>query len=160
MRRRRVTLIANPSKNYSENKKPMEQDSRLPTGEWTGFYLETHRVQKGWMHLYLSFENGRIRGEGTDYVGPWTASGTYAAENGVCTWVKQYLGKHQVKYDGIAGEHGIQGEWTIGYVTGQFHIWPKSMSYLNEMYLQEEFDYPIPSIPLGGVPVPSEDRFV
>lgn len=127
----------------------------MQTGEWTGFYLESHHTRKGWMHLYLSFEGGQIKGEGTDYVGPWTASGSYDTQTGHCSWLKQYLGKHQVSYKGIAGAHGIQGQWTISYLSGEFHIWPKSMSYLNEMYLQQELDVPTPSIQLGGVPVSS-----
>jgi hypothetical protein len=106
----------------------------------------------------LSFEEGRIKGEGTDYVGPWTAAGTYDTQSGQCNWVKQYLGKHRVSYSGIAGDHGIKGQWTISYLSGEFHIWPKSMSYLNEMYLQEELKAPIPSIQLGAVPI--ESNFV
>ena len=50
----------------------MENDNRFPTGEWNGFYLENHRSGKGWLHLYLQFQDGKISGEGTDYVGPWT----------------------------------------------------------------------------------------
>ena len=67
----------------------MENDNRLPTGEWNGFYVEDQRSPKGWMHLYLRFEDGKISGEGTDYVGPWVASGTYERDSGKCNWVKE-----------------------------------------------------------------------
>ena len=76
----------------------MELDNRLPTGEWNGFYLENHQPRRGWMHLYMSFEDGNIKGEGTDYVGPWTASGSYDLDTGLCSWVKQYVGRHRVDY--------------------------------------------------------------
>jgi hypothetical protein len=134
----------------------MERDSRLPTGEWNGFYLEPHHSKKGWMHLYLSFDNGKIAGEGTDHVGPWTASGSYDLESGICSWIKQYVRKHQVAYQGIVGQHGIQGHWNILHISDEFHIWPKSMGQLNEMYLQQELNLPFPSIPLGRVPAESE----
>jgi len=39
----------------------MESDNRLPTGEWNGFYLENHQPNRGWMHLYMSFSDGKIR---------------------------------------------------------------------------------------------------
>ena len=47
------------------------------SGEWNGFYLEKHNTNRGWMHLYLEIEDQTIKGEGTDYVGPWNLSGTY-----------------------------------------------------------------------------------
>ncbi len=108
------------------------------------------------MHLYLAFTDGKITGEGTDYIGPWNASGTYDVDTGVCRWIKQYLGKHQVHYQGKVGQQGIQGEWTISYLTGPFHIWPKSQNYLNELYMQEELNVPVPSIELGLVPAQSD----
>lgn len=130
----------------------METDNRLPTGEWNGFYLESHQPRRGWMHLYMSFENNKITGEGTDYVGPWTASGTYDLETGACHWVKQYVGKHQVDYRGICGPNGIQGQWRILWTSGEFHIWPKSLHHLNELLLHEDLAQPAPTMPLGTVP--------
>lgn len=137
----------------------MEQDNRFPTGEWHGFYLESHRTRRGWMHLYMSFEDGKIKGEGTDYVGPWVASGWYDVESGACQWKKQYLGQHQVDYDGICGKNGIQGQWQITYLSGNFHIWPKSMGGLDELYLQEDLTQPVPSIQLGTVPQEDFESF-
>lgn len=89
------------------------------------------------MHLFLSFEGGTIRGEGTDYVGPWVATGTYEPQTGVCQWTKQYLGKHLVDYQGICNSSGIQGEWSI-LMRGPFHIWPRRDGHLTELYLREE----------------------
>ena len=132
----------------------MESDSRLPTGEWKGFYLENHQPKRGWMHLYLSFSDGKISGEGTDYVGPWTATGDYDLEAGLCSWVKQYVGQHQVVYSGRCNENGIQGLWEISHLSGEFHIWPKGMNNMDELYLANELTQPTgKSIELGTVPV-------
>lgn len=115
-----------------------ETQSRFPTGEWSGYFMEG-RPERGWMHLYLSFDDGRITGEGTDYVGPWHIRGTYDELSGVCNWVKQYLGRHQVIYTGLNEGDGIVGQWTIGnYLDGTFHVWPKGHGGLDEMYLQEQ----------------------
>ena len=127
----------------------MESDNRLPTGEWNGFYLENHQPKRGWMHLYLSFADGKIKGEGTDYVGPWVSHGTYDVETGTCSWVKQYIGQHTVTYAGKIGENGIMGEWQISFLTGPFHIWPRNMSQLNELYLTDDLTQPAPTIQLG-----------
>ena len=110
------------------------------SGEWCGFYIEPHRTGRGWMHLYLAFENGQIRGEGTDYVGPWVASGEYDEGTGLCHWTKQYVGKHQVSYAGKCGDNGIQGNWRI-FSEGPFHIWPKTHGHLNELYLRDELEF-------------------
>jgi len=126
----------------------METDTRLPSGEWNGFYLEETRSGKGWMHLYLKFEDGKISGEGTDYVGPWVASGSYDLDSGKCGWVKEYVGQHNVRYAGIASDKGIMGEWTI-LSSGPFHIWPRGMNHMHENYLKQERDMPMP------VPMPS-----
>ena len=126
----------------------MESDGRLPTGEWNGFYIERHQPKRGWMHLYLSFENGELKGEGTDYVGPWVAQGKYDLERKICHWEKQYIGRHSVAYSGQITENGIQGEWSIRFIKGPFHIWPRSLSHLNELYLTNEINEPFPQISL------------
>ena len=133
------------SKTREINEK-MEIDNRLPTGEWNGFYIESHQAQRGWMHLYMSFENRQIKGEGTDYVGPWVASGNYDLNSEVCLWEKKYLGKHKVLYSGRITESGIQGQWEISFCRGPFHIWPKKLGHLNELYLQKELAEPSPTI--------------
>ena len=119
----------------------------FPSGQWTGFFLEDHRPEKGWMHLYLNFQNGVIEGEGTDYVGPWHINGTYSEDDSTCQWVKQYLGQHQVVYSGKWTEQGIMGNWTIGTMyTGQFHIWPASRGDIQQMYLEEDIPVSSPDI--------------
>ena len=128
--------------------------NHLVTGEWNGFYLEQHRSERGWMHLYLAFENGVIRGEGTDYVGPWVAAGSYESASGDCQWTKQYVGKHLVEYRGQADSNGIQGEWKLPFSSGPFHIWPRAMGHFQEMYLRDELDGVPESQLLGKVAAP------
>ncbi len=129
----------------------METDQRLPTGEWNGFYLERHQPKRGWMHLYLTFDKGIIRGEGTDYVGPWISQGKYDLDSGVCHWEKRYLGKHSVIYSGRVSDQGIQGQWEIAFLSGPFHIWPKGLNQYDEMYLHEDLTQPAPSVLLQPV---------
>jgi len=116
-------------------------ENHFISGEWCGFYIEPHKPERGWMHLFLTFENGVVRGEGTDYVGPWVAKGSYDDSNGNCAWTKQYLGQHQVEYFGNCTKNGIQGDWRI-LSEGPFHIWPKSHSHFNELYLRDELEIP------------------
>jgi hypothetical protein len=119
---------------------PLERESNFPSGEWSGYFIE-NRPEKGWMHLYLSFRDGQIKGEGTDYVGPWHIRGEYEEDSGKCQWIKQYLGRHQVCYGGTLGDQGIVGTWKIGdFLQGKFHIWPKGLGGLDEMYLQQELN--------------------
>ena len=95
------------------------------------------------MHLYLDFCDGQIKGEGTDYVGPWHIRGAYDEQTGDCTWTKQYLGKHEVVYQGKNEGEGIVGIWTIGeWLHGTFHIWPKGHGGLEETYMQEDMPPP------------------
>ncbi|HMO15561.1 MAG TPA: hypothetical protein PKD64_16020 [Pirellulaceae bacterium] len=110
----------------------------IPSGEWKGFFLEKHQPNRGWMHLYLVFDANTMKGEGTDYVGPWHILGHYD-DSGQVQWTKRYLGKHQVHYRGQYSEKGIVGEWTIhNTLTGPFHIWPKSAREMDEYYLANE----------------------
>ena len=120
-----------------------ECDLRLPSGVWAGFYLEPHHLRRGWMHLYINFGDLQIEGEGTDYVGPWSLSGTYDLPGETCDWTKQYIGKHQVHYQGKITKDGILGTWNIQtWHQGRFHIWPQARMDLQNRYMAEEMDRP------------------
>jgi hypothetical protein len=125
----------------------MSTNHEFTSGNWTGFYLESHRREPGWMHLYLDCdEQGVIKGEGIDYVGPWTLWGTFHVANKLCTWTKAYVNKHSVHYEGLLSEQGIIGEWNIrSFPRGRFHIWPEGMRPIYEDYLQ------------NGIPIPADD---
>jgi hypothetical protein len=118
----------------------MNEEVKLESGNWTGFYLEPHNPNRGWMHLYLEFNpEGKLAGEGTDYVGPWQALGQVEQAARTVRWVKQYMGKHKVHYEGRVTERGIQGTWMISsWLVGQFHIWPVSRGDIQAQYLADE----------------------
>jgi hypothetical protein len=104
----------------------LETDDRFPSGPWQGYFLESHRADKGWMELELKFQDGQIRGEGRDRVGMFILRGTYQIEDGRCHWAKRYIGKHDVLYAGYNEGRGIWGTWEITdpACKGGFHIWP------------------------------------
>ncbi len=84
-----------------------------PSGVWRGYW-----EQQGWGRqlmgpLALRFRDGRIEGEGRDVIGRFTFAGEYG-DHGAIRMVKQYLGRHQVLYQGTYdGEGTIFGEWSI-----------------------------------------------
>ncbi len=113
----------------------------FPSGEWTGFYLypAEHEPERHWMVLYLELAEGRIRGGGHDYVGPFNISGTYEEAAGEYRWVKQYVGQHAVLYRGKRQGTGIAGVWEIeGIWSGGFFIWPRGWGDLEESLLERD----------------------
>jgi hypothetical protein len=84
-----------------------------PSGVWRGYW-----DQQGWGRqmmgpLVLRFGEGRIEGEGRDVIGRFTFTGAYD-DGGAIRMVKQYLGRHQVLYQGTYdGEGTIFGQWSI-----------------------------------------------
>jgi hypothetical protein len=112
-----------------EDSKSLETDERFPTGPWTGYFLQPGFPNQFRMKLALTFQNGRMTGDGSDYVGPFLISGRYAVEDGKCFWTKQYIGRHQVHYQGYNEGKGIWGTWEIRREwSGGFHIWPEGMA--------------------------------
>jgi hypothetical protein len=74
------------------------------------------------MRLTLRLGVGRIDGEGDDIVGPFTFSGEYD-QRGHVRMTKQYLGKHQLLYEGAYdGEGTIFGRWSYLWATGPFAL--------------------------------------
>jgi hypothetical protein len=108
----------------------MSDDSRFPSGPWTGFFLQYWLPGRQRTDLVLDCHGGELTGTGSDRVGPYTVDGTYDPVTGKCDWIKQYLGKHKVVYRGLNDGHGIWGVWEIrilgGLYTdrGGFHLWP------------------------------------
>jgi hypothetical protein len=103
----------------------MDEDL-FPSGPWTGFYNYTGPEDRHRMDLLLTFESGRMTGDGTDNVGPFLIAGRYDATTRECDWVKNYPGSHNVFYRGFRDGHGIWGTWEIPpFAKGGFHIWPK-----------------------------------
>ena len=106
-----------------------ETDERFPSGPWTGFFLQPALPGRHWMELHLTFHEGRIRGEGRDWVGSFLVTGRYETDTGKCWWSKKYVGKHDVAYMGYNEGRGIWGTWEMTNPAwkGGFHIWPEGM---------------------------------
>ena len=111
-----------------------------PSGPWTGFYRYRHLPGTCKTDLILTFENGRITGEGNDIVGPFVISGSYDAASKECYWTKTYVAAHDVFYKGFREDKGIWGLWEIGeHWRGGFHVWPRgSKGAGNEVDSQAE----------------------
>jgi len=111
------------------SKPELEQDSRFPSGPWTGFFLQPTRPGRHWMELTLIFRGGIVQGEGRDVVGKFNIKGRYEVSDGKCRWTKVYVGKHSLFYNGYNEGRGIWGLWEqTPEWKGGFHIWPMGMS--------------------------------
>ena len=102
-----------------------------PSGRWEGFWVQESYGRQPMREFELRFEDGTITGSGKDMVGRFTFSGAYDAATGRVLMVKQYIGKHAVRYSGEPdGEGCIQGTWEITFLgmrsTGTFLLRPVS----------------------------------
>ncbi len=117
---------------------PLESNSRFPSGDWIGFYLQYWMPGRHQMDMTLAWQNGEVTGSGEDRVGPFTIRGTFDIATGACEWKKQYVGKHSVQYRGMNDGSGIWGVWEIRQLgglyrdRGGFHIWPKGTNVSEE----------------------------
>lgn len=104
-----------------------QPDAPFTSGRWRGFWIQGPLRSR--TELDLLFRDGKIRGDGADWVGDFTVRGTYDQESGAVAWTKQYRGKHSIDYAGYAEEpHGIWGRWEIeGFDKGGFQIWPDAV---------------------------------
>jgi len=126
---------------------PVETDPRFPSGKWVGFFTDRRIPGKHQMELFLTFCQQSIVGSGRDWVGAFTIDGSYQLSDGLCIWVKQYIGKHLVGYRGFNEGKGIWGAWELTDLgltfTGGFHIWPEGMPDPTQPRLEEEADVPM-----------------
>lgn len=121
----------------------METDPGFPSGKWVGFYTFGPRSDPYRMDLFLQFDGERMTGEGIDNIGRFTIDGHYSIETRKCGWIKQYVGRHRVDYDGVQGGKAIGGMWTIRVhpsrvSRGGFRIWPATAGELTAEYFVEE----------------------
>jgi hypothetical protein len=138
----------------------VETDPRFPSGPWTGFFLDPRMPGRHRMELHLTFRHGQLSGEGRDWVGAFHLRGKYFLEDGKCHWSKQYLGGHNVFYQGFNEGKGIWGTWEIapefGFARGGFHIWPEGMPDPAGAHLAEKADLPQPIVQVEEVEEPAE----
>ncbi|HZY91123.1 MAG TPA: hypothetical protein VFE78_40240 [Gemmataceae bacterium] len=84
-----------------------------PSGAWKGFWDQSANGRQEMRGLTLRFVGGTVEGKGRDMVGRFTFRGRYD-DQGHVTMVKQYVGRHQVIYEGrYDGEGTIFGQWSI-----------------------------------------------
>ena len=86
----------------------------FPSGEWEGFYHCDFSSARHRMDCLLTFCERIVAGCGSDDAGAFRWDGIYHTDACTCTITKQYMGRHQVRYDGHADENGIWGTWHIG----------------------------------------------
>ena len=88
-----------------------------PSGRWEGFWVQDFYGRQPMREFELCFApDGNISGSGKDVVGRFTFSGAYDTQTGRVLMVKQYIGKHAVRYAGDPdGEGSIQGTWEINH---------------------------------------------
>jgi hypothetical protein len=81
---------------------------------WRGYWEQLGWGRQVMDELSLRFVGGLIDGEGRDILGRFHFRGT-VTEGGRVHLIKQYVGRHQVDYDGhYDGEGTIFGTWSIG----------------------------------------------
>jgi hypothetical protein len=82
-------------------------------GAWKGYWQQRGLGKQSMHDLVLQFGDGAIEGSGVDCVGRFTFQGT-CDDHGTVVMIKQYLGRHQVLYEGqFDGEGTIFGRWSI-----------------------------------------------
>ena len=132
-----------PSPTDHESDPTLEQDDRFPSGPWEGYFLQPGLPGRQTMELFLTFREGKMRGEGRDIIGEFLISGSYERDSGNCWWSKRYLGRHDVSYQGYNEGRGIWGVWEITTTfKGGFHIWPLGHGSGESQDVSEEADIP------------------
>jgi hypothetical protein len=98
----------------------------FPSGVWRGFWVQEHFGRQEMEAFELYFRDGEVTGHGRDVIGRFVFHGEYDEKTGHVRMVKQYLGKHQVHYDGRPdGEGSILGKWSIDETwNGPFRLHP------------------------------------
>ena len=87
----------------------------FPSGAWEGFWEQAGHGRQPMRPFELHFRpDGSVEGWGVDMVGEFVFRGQVNPATGRVQLTKQYLGAHQVQYDGRPdGEGCILGTWTI-----------------------------------------------
>ena len=106
-----------------------ETDPRFPSGPWCGHWLQDGI--SGRMKLDLEFNDGRLQGEGSDPIGPFSMTGWYCVKTGIVTICKHYRYGGDVYYDGNTDPDGIEGRWHIRRTKqdGDWRIWPEAKGF-------------------------------
>ena len=92
---------------------------------WSGWWEQQWLGRQMMRNLTLEIgPEGVVTGGGDDLVGGFTFRGELRRD-GTISLLKQYLGRHQVLYEGCNSGEGIFGTWYIGrYDSGRFALRP------------------------------------
>lgn len=92
--------------------------------KWTGWWKQRGLGRQKMHNLVLEVgPDGRVVGGGDDCVGPFTFRGQFRPD-GTVSLLKQYIGRHQVVYEGCNSGEGVFGTWRIGFDAGRFALRP------------------------------------
>jgi hypothetical protein len=78
---------------------------------WKGIYKQDDEDHEMIID-HLNIFNNQVKGNGSDEVGDFTISGDWNP-NGQVAFVKQYIGQHNVHYEGTFDGVHVQGQWKI-----------------------------------------------
>jgi hypothetical protein len=109
-----------------------------PSGAWRGYWDQEIWGRQPMGPLLLRFHDGHIDGEGRDVIGRFLFEGEYDERGGI-RMVKQYIGRHQVLYEGTYdGEGTIFGRWSIPPLwSGSFALSPVRGGTLSDAPIEE-----------------------
>jgi hypothetical protein len=97
------------------------------SGAWRGFYVYAPGGERHAMQLDLAFGSGSVSGSGSDDIGPFVIRGGFEPEGVRVWWSKQYVGAHDVWYEGVRDgrrQRVVYGSWSLGSSeSGGFKIW-------------------------------------
>ncbi len=101
-------------------------DDPLTPGTWKGFWTYYDAPERHGMRLdAASGASGHFEAAGEDEVGPFTLSGRLGEEPGRWALTKQYVGKHEVRYQAQHLATGFVGRWYVQDLCGgAFVLWP------------------------------------
>lgn len=100
------------------------------SGDWTGYYLQ--EGQAAAQDFTLNFYGDSFEGLGQDNIGFFLILGNVDRRRDLASWVKQYVGRHVVYYQGALSGDQVVGRWTIpGSFSGNsisdgFAVWPRA----------------------------------
>jgi len=78
---------------------------------WKGIYKQDDEDHEMIID-HLNIFNNQVKGNGSDEVGDFTINGDWNP-NGQVAFVKQYIGQHNVHYEGTYDGVRVQGQWKI-----------------------------------------------
>ncbi len=93
-------------------RRPSVSKDIFPGGAVQGYFYDPHAGDNFEMKFdFFKIANDHIVGQGGDAVGPFTVRGNYECDGGQynASFIKQYIGQHQVVYSGVLKQNDFGG---------------------------------------------------